>query len=255
MARAFYTVRTSAVRARRVARSSRRTGRTSGMGGRACTSRPARSSRPGRAAARTCPPSTRSPCTPLPRCSSAWWTRAVSVARRGRGSTRTTDASPAGPALTLPGLRGHVLRAQDRVRPERASSSSADPAPCRSAMERRRGCAGAKFWVFCPRRLGAVTVITTPPTAAATKSSSHHSPSRRSRTRIGVVPPGLLTRAICAVREGTRSPVRGRRDNAHLGSCIGRRNYPSMLPHRGIPRTPTDSSSEILYRSHWRCDC
>ncbi len=53
------------------------------------------------------------------------------------------------------------------------------------------------------------------------KSSSHHSPSNRSLTHIAVVPPGLLARAIRAVREGTCSPERGWRDNEHLGSCIG----------------------------------
>ncbi|WP_256363310.1 hypothetical protein [Streptomyces sp. TRM70350] len=40
------------------------------------------------------------------------------------------------------------------------------------------------------------------------KSSSHHNPSSRSLTHIAVVPPGLLARAICAVRGGTCSPER-----------------------------------------------
>ncbi|GGV06165.1 hypothetical protein GCM10010211_85920 [Streptomyces albospinus] len=58
------------------------------------------------------------------------------------------------------------------------------------------------------------------------KSSSHHSPSSRSLTHIAVVPPGLLARAICAVRDGTCSPERGRSDNRHLDNCIGLRNSP-----------------------------
>ncbi len=68
------------------------------------------------------------------------------------------------------------------------------------------------------------------------KSSSHHSPSSRSRTHIAAVPPGLLARATCAVRDGTCSPERGRRDNRHLDNCIGRRNYPSMpADHAAAP--------------------
>ncbi|MFF2385713.1 hypothetical protein [Streptomyces sp. NPDC058108] len=68
------------------------------------------------------------------------------------------------------------------------------------------------------------------------KSSSHHSPSSRSRTHIAVVPRGLFSRATCAVRGGTRSPERGRRDNGHLDSCIGRRNHPSMpVNHAAAP--------------------
>ncbi|WP_435599831.1 MSCRAMM family protein [Streptomyces sp. C10-9-1] len=56
-------------------------------------------------------------------------------------------------------------------------------------------------------------------------------------THIAVVPPGLLARAICAVREGTCSPERGRRDNGHLDNCIGRRNHPSMpVDHAAAPR-------------------
>lgn len=38
----------------------------------------------------------------------------------------------------------------------------------------------------------------------------------------------MLARAIRAVRDGTCSPERGRRDNGHLDSCIGHRNHPSM---------------------------
>lgn len=60
------------------------------------------------------------------------------------------------------------------------------------------------------------------------KYSSFHSPSRRSRTHIAVVPSRLLARVNCAVRDGTSSPERGRRDNGHLYNGIGFRNSPSM---------------------------
>lgn len=53
------------------------------------------------------------------------------------------------------------------------------------------------------------------------KSSSRHGPPRRSLTHIAVVPPELLARAICTVREGTCSPERGWSDNGHLDNCIG----------------------------------
>ncbi|MEV6993820.1 hypothetical protein AB0N87_32250 [Streptomyces sp. NPDC093228] len=43
-------------------------------------------------------------------------------------------------------------------------------------------------------------------------------------THIAVVPPGLLARAICAVRDGTCSPERGQSDNGHLDNCIDLRN-------------------------------
>ena len=61
-----------------------------------------------------------------------------------------------------------------------------------------------------------------------TKSSSHHNPSNRSRTHIAVVASGLLARAICAVRDGTCSPERVRRDNGHLDNCIGCGTAPSL---------------------------
>lgn len=60
------------------------------------------------------------------------------------------------------------------------------------------------------------------------KSSSHRSPSSRSLTHIAVVPPGLLARAVCTVKDGTCSPERGRRDNGCLDNCIGLRNSLSM---------------------------
>src|SRR4051794_35221839 len=37
------------------------------------------------------------------------------------------------------------------------------------------------------------------------------------RAHIAVVPPGLLARATCTVKDGTCSPERGRRDDGHLG--------------------------------------
>lgn len=59
------------------------------------------------------------------------------------------------------------------------------------------------------------------------------------RTHIAVVPPGLLARAIRAVRGGTCSPERGCRDNGHLDSCIGHRNHPSMpADHAAAPANP-----------------
>lgn len=60
------------------------------------------------------------------------------------------------------------------------------------------------------------------------KSSSHHSPSSR-LTHIAVVPPGLLARAIRAVRGGICSPERGWSDNGHLNNWIGLRNGPEHV--------------------------
>lgn len=51
-------------------------------------------------------------------------------------------------------------------------------------------------------------------------------------SHIAVVPPGLLARATRPVRGGTCSPERGRRDNGHLGSFVGR-NSPSMPVDHG----------------------
>ena len=69
------------------------------------------------------------------------------------------------------------------------------------------------------------------------KSSSCRSPSNRSRTHVAVVPSGLLARAICAVRKGTCSPERERRDHAHPNSYIGLRNNTEHAPvdHAAAP--------------------
>lgn len=85
------------------------------------------------------------------------------------------------------------------------------------------------------------------------KSSSHHSPSRRSLAHIAVVPSGLLARAICAVRDGTCSPERGRSDNGHLDNCIGLRNSPSMpADHAGAPESSKIPDRVKLIRQRGR---
>lgn len=80
------------------------------------------------------------------------------------------------------------------------------------------------------------------------KSSSHHSLSSRSRTHIAVVPPGLLARAICAVKRDlpTRTRVKRQRTPRQLNRTTRQPEMPT--DHARAPGSTkiTDGQAEAL---------